>query len=69
MGYVAMSKSLEEIVVVGFIALIALKFLSSSAALTAQTTYQNSTLGQVSGYTAVAENAVGTFVSDFGIGG
>ena len=60
-----MSKSLEEIVVVGLIALLALKFLSSSATASTQLAYQNSTLGQTAGYTALGESVLNTFTEDF----
>lgn len=59
------SKSLEEIVIVGFVALLALKFLSSGAQASQATAYQNSTLGQVAGYSAIATGLINTFTNDF----
>jgi len=60
-----MSKSLEELVVVGFIALLALKLLSSNATAVAA---QSTTLGQTAGYANIGEGVLTTFVSDFGLG-
>jgi hypothetical protein len=60
-----MSKSLEEIVIVGFIAILALKFLSTGAQTSAAVAYQNSTLGQTAGYAAIGEGIVNTFSNDF----
>jgi hypothetical protein len=62
-----MSKSLEELVIVGVVALLALQFLTSSAALSAQTTLQSSTLGQTAGFASVGEgvlSSIGSFVQE-----
>jgi hypothetical protein len=60
-----MSKSLEEIVIVGVVALLALKFLQTGATASAQTAYQSSTLGQTAGYAAISESVLNTFTQDF----
>ena len=59
-----MSKTMEEMVVIGVIALLALKFLSSSAQASAQIQYQNSTAGQVASYASTAEGLLGAFTQD-----
>ena len=56
---------MEELVVIGVIALLALKFLTTSAQVSATQQYQNSTLGQTAGFAAVGEgvlSSVGGFI-------
>jgi hypothetical protein len=60
-----MSKTIEELVIVGVIALLALKFIESGTQAQAQSQAQNSTLGQVAGYTAIGEGLITTLVQDF----
>jgi hypothetical protein len=59
-----MSKTMEELVIVGVIALFALKFLQTGAATSAAVAYQNSTLGQTAGFASVGEGIL-TSIGNF----
>jgi hypothetical protein len=56
---------MEELVVIGVIALLALKFISTSATTSAALTLQQSTLGQTAGFASIGEGLLNTFTNDF----